>query len=187
MKLIPRSTKWRVIGVTLLASVSTLASVYYWQKSTTDGWIRDVRSEYAKWRETQDRIERMKTGDDPVLRDLALGKFGHGSSMDEWLAKHPPTDCIRHDNYITAIYGKMGLISPHVVAEDGRLVHAGCGAFTFITEFFTFRTQADQKRWSESIHREWQFELAAHAAVVGVASLARHRDSSFFPPHDDRP
>jgi hypothetical protein len=187
MKLTPRSLKWRAIWVTLLASVSTLASVYYWQKSTIDGWVSDVRSEYASWREMLDRIERMKTGNDPVLRDLARGEFGRGSSVDEWLAKHPPTDCIRHDNYVTAIYGKMGLISPHVVAEDGRLVHAGCGAFTFSTEFFTFRTEADQKRWSKSIHREWQFELAAQAAVVGIAPLARYRDASYFPPPDDQP
>jgi hypothetical protein len=182
MPLLPRSLKWRAILLTLLVTASSLIVAYFLNRSTVDGWWGDVELWMKEQRERQERIDRLKESDHPYLRALARGEFGRGSSADEWLAKHPPTECIRHDNYVTMIYGEGHLLCPHVIARDGKLVHAHCGAFTFLTEFFTFRNEGEQTAWSDSFKRWAQDDNATHAAVIGVAPLARGRDARDFPP-----
>ncbi len=182
MRLWPRSLKWRTILLTLLVTASSLVVAYFVNRSAVDGWCDDVQGWMKEQRERQERIDRLKSSDEPFLRDLARGEFGRGSSADEWLAKHPPTECIRHDNYVTMIYGDGHLLSPHVIAEGGKLVHAHCGWFEIYTEFFTFRSEIAKNAWSESFKRWHQGYNATMPAVLGVAAVSQRFDARDFPP-----
>lgn len=185
MRLWPKSLKWRTILLTLLVTASSLVVAYFVNRSAVDGWCDDVHGWMKEQRDRQERIHRLKSSDEPFLRDLARGEFGRGSSADEWLAKHPPTECIRHDNYVTMLYGRGNFLSPQVIAQDGKLVHAHYGAFTFLTEFFTFRNDAEETAWGDSFRKWDRDQNAARAAVIGVAPLARGRDARDFPPPSD--
>jgi len=179
MRLIPRTLKWRAILLTLLVTASGLTVACVLNLATVDEWIFPTRVWVTNQLERQQRIDRLKESEEPYLRDLARGEFGPGSSADEWFAKHPPTECMRHDNYITAFYVRNEYTIQVVIAQDGKLVHAHCGPTH--TEFFTFRTKADENDYVASYERWHKGYCAAMPAVLGVAAVSRRIHTSEFP------
>jgi hypothetical protein len=184
MRLWPKSLKWRAILLTLLVTASNCGVTCLLNPSMVDDWIFPARVWMRNQLERQERIDKLKESEHAFHRDLALGEFGRESSADKWLAKHPPTVCARHDNYITALYERNEYTILVVNAQDGKLVHAHCGPTH--TDFFTFRTKADENAYSDSFKRWYQGYCATMPAVLGVAAVSKRIHASQFPqPTDD--
>lgn len=176
MRLWPKSLKWRAIVLTLIVTASSCGVTCLLNPSMVDEWVFTARVWMRNQLERQERIDRLKESEHASLRDLARGEFGRGSTADEWFAKHPPTWCVRHDNYITAYYARDEEIILEVIAQDGELIHAHIG-YTYY-DFFTFRTKADQNAHADSLTRWVRFNNLTLPGVVGVAAaVPRH-----FPP-----
>lgn len=185
MRLWPKSLKWRTILLTILVVASSCGVTCLLKPSLVDDWVFPARKWVEYQLERQERIDRLKESEHAFHRDLARGEFGRGSSADEWFAKHPPTECMRHDNYITAYYANVNMyIVQVVIAQDGKLIQAYCGPTH--TEFFTFRTKADENDYADSFKRWHRGHCAAMPAVLGVAAVSDRIHTSQFPqPTDD--
>jgi hypothetical protein len=185
MRLWPKSLKWRAILLTLLVTASSCGVTCLLNPSMVDDWVFPARKWVEHQVERQKEIDRLKESEHASLRDLAHGEFGRGSSADEWFAKHPPTQCFRHDNYITAHYlrDEFGIFLV-VISRDSELIHAHIG-YTYY-DFFTFRTKAEEKDYADSFERWHKGYCATMPAVLGVAAVSKRIHMSQFPqPVDD--
>lgn len=184
MRLWPKSLKWRAILLTMLVTASSLSVACVLNLSTVAGWANTARHWVEDQHDRQKKIDQLKHSEHAFHRDLARGEFGRGSSAEEWFAKHPPSWCARHDNYITAFYETEERIDQVVVAQDGKLVSAHISWTLY--DFFTFRTEADENDYVYSFRRWHQGYCATMPAVLGVAAVSERIYWTQFPqPTDD--
>jgi hypothetical protein len=87
----------------------------------------------------QVRFFNYRTGERPILADLAGGRVRPGDSIETVIATHPPDRVVRHGEYVTASYTYGG---PHqwvvlvLIAKHGRLASAKLYSAIENDEFF---------------------------------------------------
>lgn len=131
-----------------------------------------------------DHFAILKRGPACVEKDLTIGRFRVGSDFNELCKAWPPDVVVKHDRYVTAVYGKMGpeMFSydhTYVSAEDGKLFYATGGGCVWGCVFFSTLAEPDEGGWGDSFHpaaQAWQVEQRANyrrrLAALGAAGPA---------------
>jgi hypothetical protein len=128
-------------------------------------WLADVAVSHYRGR----YLRRVRAGADPATRDLADGKFRAGDSMTALLARHPPDQFIRHDEYTTAVY-LNGNRETYVAAEDGQLIYAkACG---YRSPNYLFFDSGGSRSWYAS-YQQAILQRLQLMAVAGPAAIGR--------------
>lgn len=121
----------------------------------------------AQYRETL----RLRDSDDPVVRALARGEIGPGTSVEELIEKYPPKKVRQYGRFVDVRYDR-----PDLIAMDGKLVFAKFGSCSQAHIFFDRLTEADERAYSASVttYYDQQFQewKAAHSAAGGVMGWA---------------
>jgi hypothetical protein len=159
-----RTARWTLITLGVIAV--TGVAVYVRNGRAVESYL----AEHA-------RFVGYRTGDDPVLRDLAAGRIKRGDSVEELIATYPPDRIVRHANYVTLSYGvgKDGLMSFEgvtVVARNGKLVAAAAWSCTYVDVFFRDESALGGygPSYEAEMHRQSQAKWEAALAVAGFGA-----------------
>jgi hypothetical protein len=96
-------------------------------------------------------IEDSRNSDDPVLRDLANGRFKYGGKMADVLAVHTPDLLLQHGDYTTALYAagnrQNWRYQVLVTALNGKLVRSARLACHRDAIFFNGLSDEQERAW----------------------------------------
>lgn len=154
-----RRTVWWFL-VTLAAILVPAAVVYVRNEATLRPHL-----------DRQVRFYHYRTGDKPILADLAAGRVKLGDPVEDVLAAHPPTRLVRHDEYVTASYsygtGHQGEVVV-LIAKHGKLVSGKLYAAANNDQFFhdpAAVTPAHHHSYLDEMNREGRLQAETREAV----------------------
>jgi hypothetical protein len=125
--------------------------------------------------------EQYRSGDDPLLRGLATGEYGPGYPVEELIRMYPPKCIYRHDEFVTATFGKPGEFGgTEVIAMNGKVVFARDDVWRSPSHvFFRNMSPAEGQAYSQSfsalIDAIIEKRNALSMAVAGAAAVAYMR------------